>query len=53
MDISNLAAWDRFAQSGKVEDYLQYLAYLEKWDGVLPEVVAGDDAISIIVPNND
>ena len=24
MDISNLAAWDRFAQSGKVEDYLQY-----------------------------
>ncbi|MBQ7596025.1 MAG: hypothetical protein IJU45_05115 [Clostridia bacterium] len=24
MDIRNLAAWDRFAQSGKVEDYLQY-----------------------------
>ena len=35
-----------------VEDYLQYLAYLEKWDGNLPDVVAGDDAISIIVPNN-
>ena len=35
-----------------VEDYLQYLAYLEKWDGKLPEVVSGDDAISIIVPNN-
>lgn len=34
-----------------VEDYLQYLAYLEKWDGNLPQVVAGDDAISIIVPN--
>ena len=35
-----------------VEDYLQYLAYLEKWDGTLPEVVAGDDALSIIVPND-
>ena len=35
-----------------VEDYLQYLAYLEKWNGKLPDVVAGDDAISIIVPNN-
>ena len=35
-----------------VEDYLQYLAYLEMWDGKLPEVVAGDDALSIIVPNN-
>ena len=35
-----------------VEDYLQYLAYLEVWNGQLPQVVAGDDAISIIVPNN-
>ena len=35
-----------------VEDYLQYLAYLEQWNGILPGVVAGDDAISIIVPNN-
>ena len=35
-----------------VEDYLQYLAYLEQWNGELPSVVAGDDAISIIVPNN-
>ena len=33
-----------------VEDYLQYLAYLEKWNGELPDVVAGDDAISIIIP---
>lgn len=35
-----------------VEDYLQYLAYLEVWNGELPQVMAGDDAISIIVPNN-
>lgn len=35
-----------------VEDYLQYLAYLEVWNGQLPQVMAGDDAISIIVPNN-
>ena len=35
-----------------VEDYLQYLAYLEVWNGELPNVVAGDDALSIIVPNS-
>lgn len=35
-----------------VEDYLKYLAYLEKWDGKLPDVVSGDDAISIIVPKS-
>lgn len=36
-----------------VEDYLQYLAYLEQWNGELPQVVAGDDALSIIVPNGN
>ena len=35
-----------------VEDYLQYLAYLEKWNGELPDVVAGEDALSIIVPGS-
>lgn len=34
-----------------VEDYLKYLAYLNNWNGELPNVVAGDDAVSIIVPN--
>lgn len=24
MDINNLAAWDKFAKSGKINDYLQY-----------------------------
>ena len=36
-----------------VEDYLQYLAYLEVWNGELPNVVAGDDALSIIVPGGN
>ena len=36
-----------------VEDYLMYLAYLAEWNGELPDVVAGDDAISIIVPNGN
>lgn len=35
-----------------VEDYLAYLEYLKVWNGELPQVVAGDDALSIIVPNN-
>ena len=33
-----------------IEDYLKYLAYLEVWNGELPQVVAGDDAVSILVP---
>lgn len=36
-----------------VEDYLAYLEYLKVWNGELPDVVAGDDAISIIVPNGN
>ena len=35
-----------------VISYLEYLAYLEKWNGELPQVVAGDDALSIIVPGS-
>ena len=51
IDVTSGPGADKF--KALVEDYLQYLAYLEKWDGVLPKVVSGDDAISIIVPNND
>jgi len=36
-----------------VEEYLEYLAYLEKWNGELPQVVSGDDAVSIIIPNGN
>ena len=34
-----------------VTKYIEYLAYLEKWNGELPQVVSGDDAVSIIIPN--
>lgn len=39
--------------SGKqaILDYLKYLEYLAKWDGKLPEVVAGDE-LSILIPAN-
>lgn len=51
IDITSGPGADNFKKL--VEDYLQYLAYLEQWNGELPNVVAGDDAISIIVPNGD
>lgn len=50
IDITTGPGADKFKTL--VEDYLQYLAYLEQWNGELPDVVAGDDAISVIVPNN-
>lgn len=33
-------------------DFIQYIEYLEKWDGELPEVVTGSDGVDIIVPTN-
>lgn len=48
IDLSTGPGVDKFKEL--VEDYLKYLAYLEQWNGELPNVVAGDDAISIIVP---
>ena len=50
IDITTGPGADQF--KSLVEDYLAYLAYLEQWNGELPDVVAGDDAISIIVPGN-
>lgn len=50
IDITTGPGADKFKEL--VEDYLEYLAYLEQWNGELPDVVAGDDAISIIVPNS-
>ena len=32
-------------------DFVQYLEYLEKWDGKLPSVVTGNEGIEIIVPS--
>lgn len=49
IDTSSGAGADKFKTL--VEDYLKYLAYLNNWNGELPNVVAGDDAVSIIVPN--
>ena len=51
IDTSTGPGVDKF--NDLVTSYLEYLAYLEKWDGKLPEVVSGNDALSIIVPNND
>ncbi len=33
-----------------VMEFVQYLEYLEKWDGELPQVVTGDKGISIMIP---
>ena len=51
IDLSSGAGADNFKKL--VEDYLQYLEYLSAWNGELPSVVAGDDALSIIVPGGN
>ena len=32
-------------------DFVQYLEYLEKWDGKLPSVVTGSEGVEIIIPS--
>ena len=34
-------------------ELVQYLEYLEKWDGKLPTVMSGENGIDIIIPNLD
>ena len=51
IDLNSGAGADNFKKL--VEDYLQYLEYLSTWNGQLPNVVAGDDALSIIVPGGN
>ena len=34
-------------------DFVQYLEYLEKWDGKLPTVISGSEGIEIIIPGTD
>jgi len=34
-------------------DYVEYIAYLGTWDGVLPEVMAGPDSLSLILPSTE
>lgn len=51
IDLSSGAGADNFKKL--VEEYLQYLEYLSAWNGELPSVVAGDDALSIIVPGGN
>lgn len=34
-------------------DFVEYLQYLETWNGVLPEVVTGQGGVDIMIPNGD
>lgn len=51
IDLTTGPGEDKF--KSLVEDYLAYLEYLKVWNGELPDVVAGDDALSIIVPGGN
>lgn len=51
IDTTSGPGTDKF--KSLVEDYLAYLEYLKVWNGELPNVVSGNDAISIIVPNGN
>jgi regulator of protease activity HflC (stomatin/prohibitin superfamily) len=35
-----------------ISDYIQYIKYLETWDGTLPTVVGDGSSLSILIPSN-
>ncbi len=42
--------FDETHTGSDIADYMKYVEYLSKWDGKLPEVVAGDNGFMITVP---
>lgn len=44
--------FDETHSGADIAEYLKYIEYLSKWDGKLPEVVAGDSGFMITVPKN-
>ena len=38
-------------EANLIKDYIEYIAYMEKWNGELPGTVVGDNA-GIILPSN-
>lgn len=38
------------AEIALISEYLKYTAYLDKWDGKLPEVITGESGATIMIP---
>ena len=43
--------FDETHTGSDIAEYLKYLEYLSKWDGKLPQVVAGDSGFMITIPS--
>ena len=43
--------YDSEHNGADIAEYLKYVEYLSKWDGKLPQVVAGDSGFMITLPN--
>ena len=43
--------FDELHTGADIAEYLKYIEYLSKWDGKLPQVVAGDNGFMITIPS--
>ena len=43
--------FDAAHNGADIAEYLKYIEYLSKWDGKLPQVVAGENGFMITVPS--
>ena len=43
--------FDELHTGADIAEYLKYIEYLSKWDGKLPQVVAGDSGFMITIPS--
>ena len=50
-EIVYTIVFDAAHNGADIAEYLKYIEYLSKWDGKLPQVVAGDNGFMITVPS--
>ena len=52
-NIDGITSEEREARIKLMTAYLQYMQYLETWDGTLPVTLVGDDTATIVIPNKN
>ena len=50
-EIVYTIVFDELHTGADIAEYLKYIEYISKWDGKLPQVVAGDNGFMITIPS--
>ena len=50
-EIVYTIVFDELHTGADIAEYLKYIEYISKWDGKLPQVVAGENGFMITIPS--